>query len=633
MLQSIRENLQGVVSYFIVGLIVVVFALFGAETLFQAPQSNSVVEVDGKPITELDLQRAIAMRKQQFQSMFGQNVDPRFLSEEFLREPALNGLIQRRLLEGAVEEQKLAVNSDVLDQQIVSENMFQLEGKFDPDYYRQLLRQAGYTPSSYREQLKVDFLINQYQRAFLDSAFVTERELDDVIKLEYEQRSFEYITLPLEDYFSEVSLSDEDIAAYYEENKDQYISEEQVSVEYIELKKQDLESVVEVAEEDIVAQYQSEVDAMNNTAERHAAHILIEESDDGSHDQVLADIQTRLEAGEEFSDLAKEFSFDTGSAEQGGDVGFTQGDSFVPEFEEALATLQVGEVSGPVKTDFGYHIIKLLAVNDVTPPTLEESRSRIEQQLKEVLADDLFVENLDFLRESGFQSENLADLLKQLPTEIPALRVDHSKAVAKNSTKGIMGNYAVQDLLFTKGLQPGQGAELVEINDLHGVLIEVLERRMPEVKPLEDVKSSVVKTLTSQKAIEMLREKSTEIKESLVAEGSSLEQVAQAEGLQWQVARERLRVDPEVDSKILGEAFAVEASALESDDIDERLQSFHLDNGDLVLMRLTAINIPDSKSLSASDLNQVKNRLESSAASDEFAIAQRMLASKAKITQ
>lgn len=637
MLQSIRENLQGAVSYFIVGLIVVVFALFGAETLFQNPPSDSVIEVNGKSITERDVQRAVAMRKQQFQSMFGDNVDQKFLSEEFLRGPALDGLVQRRLLEGEAEEQNLAVARAILDEQIVSENMFQLEGAFDANYYRQLLRQSGYTPASYLEQLKTDYVIQQYQSAFSNSSFVTDKEISNTARIEFEKRSFEYITLPVEAYLDSVALSEEEILEYYENNTDNFVSEEELRVEYVELARSTMEKTVPVSEGDVEAEYESEIGLLRDKTERRAAHILIEVADDDSHQATITQIQQRLNDGEDFALLAKEFSTDTGSAETGGDVGFTQGDSFVIEFEEALAALEIGAVSEPVKTEFGYHIIKLLEVSKVAVPTLAESRNRIEQNLRAALAEELYVENLEALRDASFQFDDLSTLLDGVAIEGSDLQLQTPPLFSQRSANGILNQAAVMQWLFGKNTESSseEVIELIEVNDTHAVLVKILERKMPEVKPLEQVRAGIVKTLTSRKAIAMANEQAEKIKASLIESGGlsetsvlekgSLEKLAGEEKLQRQLALTRLRNDGEVARAILDQAFSAKKV--------NTLQHFQDDNDNVVLMNVMMIDIPALDALDEQQYQRLKDRLQSENSRDEFAMLQGLLASKAKIEQ
>jgi len=283
MLQTMRNNLQGVVAYFIVGVIIVMFAMWGVGALVQgrAANQNAIATVNGKDVTEIDVRRGMEMRKRQMEEMMGGKVDPHFLSDEFLRKPVVEGLIQHRLLESAVEDNKLQVDNKRIDKQIVTDKNFQQQGKFDAKYYSQILARFGYTPASYREELKKEYLLNQFQYSLAQSSFITDNEVEESAKLQFEKRSFEYLTLPLSKTLSSTTVSEADVSAYYDQHKDQFLSEELVSIDYLELQKDQLLAGVQVKEEDIQNQYNAEVQAANSKVSRHAAHILIEEKADG----------------------------------------------------------------------------------------------------------------------------------------------------------------------------------------------------------------------------------------------------------------------------------------------------------------------------------------------------------------
>jgi peptidyl-prolyl cis-trans isomerase D len=232
MLQHVRNNLKGVIAYIIVGIIIVPFALFGVEALVgNKVQKDAVAQVNGRPITELEVRRSMEFHKQQLRAMMGGKVDPKFLNDEFLRGAAIESLIQQRLLESGVDKSRLRVGDPVIDKQIVTDKTFQKEGKFDPQYFTELLRQFAYTPASYREELRQNYLMSQYQSTFAQTAFVTEKEILAFAQLQYQKRSFDYLTLPVSRTVGAVSVNDGEIASYYDQHKEQFLSDEEVAVE------------------------------------------------------------------------------------------------------------------------------------------------------------------------------------------------------------------------------------------------------------------------------------------------------------------------------------------------------------------------------------------------------------------
>ncbi len=635
MLQNMRDNMQGIVAYFIVGLIVVVFGLFGADALFlDGGQQPGIAEVNGKEITELDLRRAVESRRQQFRSMFGDNLDEQFYSDEYLREPALNSLIQRSVLESEIENRKLAVSSDFIDKEIVSTNMFQIEGKFDVDTYRQALRRSGYTPLTYKRAIESDYLLNQYQSAFMQTSFVTEQEVDFLSRIQHQKRTYEYVILPLAGELEKTTVSDEEVAAYYEEHKTEYVSEEQVSVEYIELRKNELISAIVVSEEDIEAAYQEELEVFEAAIERHAAHILIEEQDDGSHESTLGTIQQRLDGGEEFAELAREYSADVGSADSGGDVGFSSGDIFVPEFEEALQTLQVGEVSEPVETEYGYHIIKLLGIQDQQPPTLEESQPRIERELKDQMAEDSYVERLDLLRDQSYGAGELSSVAEALSDADVTISVKQSGLVSRATAAGVLRNREVNDTLFSEDTLAGTTSEVIEVNEGHAVVLRLLEHKTPEIKSLEEMTAPITERLKREKAGEQLKQMAQSIKQRVYNE-EALQIIAEEAGYSWEEVSEIERGDAVGEREILNYVFTMAKPAIHSEDIEKRLviDEVPLLSGDLAVVLLSMAQRQEEVVVNEEQLDRMQQRLESDAASSDFASVNVLLSDQADISR
>jgi len=623
MLQTMRNNLQGVVAYFIVGVIIVIFAMFGVEALVQgkAPQQNAVATVNGKDVTELDVRRGMEMRKRQLTEMMGGKVDPQFLSDEFLRKPVVQGLIERRLLESAVEANKLQVDNEVIDKQIVTDKNFQQQGKFDKKYYSELLGRVGYTPASYREELKKAFLLNQFQHSLAQTSFITDKEVEELAKLQFEKRSFEYLTLPLAKALASTSASEAEVSAYYDKHKDQFLSEELAAFDYLELNKDQLLAGVQVNEQDVQTQYNAEVQAAKAKVARHAAHILIEEKPDGSHQATLKEIQQRLAKGEDFAALAKQYSVDTGSASQGGDLGETTGDSFVPEFETALAKLKVGQVSEPVKTKFGYHIIKLLGQKEPKIETLAASRPRIEADLKKQQGEELYNEKLESMRDASQGSASLADVAKQLSSTI-----QHHDLMPKQMMMMAFRSKAVVDAVFADSMQAGASTDVIETDKSHAIIFRLTDRKPATIKPLEQVRVQVTAMVNREKAIEALKTQAQVLQARVVA-GEKIEKVARVEHLESNVMPEKGRDDNSVNAEILKKVFAMPKPDANAVNID----TLTLSSGDVVLLNVTSVQTPSADKLTAEQKGRIKEQLQSTTANHEFRALTAMLQANAKV--
>src|SRR6187551_830452 len=442
MLQHLRDNSRGVISFILIGFLVIIFALSGVEALFNWDTSaNQAAKVNGEPVTEMDVARAISMQKQQMLTTYGDQIPAEFLTDEYLRKPVIENLVQRMVLSQAAGKSGMAVGSNYLSEQIASAPQFKNEaGTFDNNRYQQVLRNMGYTHSTYTKILSDEMIINQLQTGISSTAFATPFQLDDVVALSFQSRDIGYVILPAAKVRESIQVDPAEIQTYYDANQQMFTSEEQVAVDFMALSVTDLMKNISVTEEQVRKQYEQNLSSFVAAPERQAAHILIE----GDNQAKVKAITDKLAAGEDFAALAKEFSDDLGSKEQGGDLGFTKGDAFPTEFEAALAGLKVGEVSAAVKTDAGTHFVKLLAEKGSEPPSFEEQKASIEDQLKRAEAEGLFVAQLEKLRDLSYNAENLAEVAQEL-----GLKIENSGLFERSKGKDLMANAKVVAAAFS----------------------------------------------------------------------------------------------------------------------------------------------------------------------------------------
>lgn len=354
MLQNIRNNIQGAAAKFIIALIIVPFALFGIDSLFGGSGQVPAAVVNGEKISEGELQQAIGLQKRRLLGMMGDQIDPAMLDDAMLRKPALNTLIKQQLLLQAAAEAGIEVSTAQLHATIASMPQFQEDGRFSQARYEQVLRLQGYSSAFFKQLLRSDLIIQQLSSAVAGSAFVAGPELSRAIGLLHETRDYHFITVAQAPYRASVKLSDEEVETYYQENAKQFLSEAAVRYSYVELSEEDF--FEPVSEDQVMAEYQRLVEASNAQVEREAAHILIEINEDMSREDAssqLEKIRQAVLAGADFAEQAQKYSADAGSADEGGALGFSSGDSFPAEFEEALAGLKDGEVSPVIETEAG----------------------------------------------------------------------------------------------------------------------------------------------------------------------------------------------------------------------------------------------------------------------------------------
>ncbi len=379
MLQNIRDNSTGWISKSIIGLIVMLFAFTGFDAILgSTSNSNNAAKVNGEEITLDALAEAKNNQRRQLIQQFGQDFDTSLIDDKLLTEAALQGLIARALLVQAADDSNFAYSSAAIDQFMLLAPEFQTDGKFDATRFDQVIRQMGYSRLQFRQMIEQEMRIGQLRAGIAGSAFVTEQEAQAFARLERQTRDFSMLTIAPD--FNQVTVSTEDSQAYYDQHTAEFMTDEQVVVEYIELQKSALAEQVSVDDEQLQELYQAEI--ANLSEQRRAAHILIEVGGDVSDEQARAkadEALTRINAGEDFAAVATELSDDVGSAQQGGDLGFAAPDVYEPEFEEVLYALNKDELSAPVRTEYGWHVIKLLDVRAADIPSFESLKDKLAQ--------------------------------------------------------------------------------------------------------------------------------------------------------------------------------------------------------------------------------------------------------------
>lgn len=583
MLQSIRNNTQSLFAKILVGVIVLVFALWGVDAIVGGFNGEKpAATVNGEDIAEVNLQRAIELKKRELYSRFGEGFDPSLIDDNLIRNAALEELIGREIIASDASAQGVSFSDQALDKMIVNAPTFQVDGKFSQEAFDSAIRSLGYTRVGFREMAREDMMIGQVRGALSSTAFVTEREAKRLTALEQQRRNYAYTTISRSSMDDKVELSDEQIETYYQDNAQNYKTEEQVKVEYITVSLDDYTAGVEVNEEDLKALYDESVREMEVTEERKASHILVAVDDEVSEEAAIAkisDLKARIDAGESFEDLAKEFSDDPGSAQQGGDLGFAGTGTYVEPFEDALFALNEGQMSEPVVTTFGVHLIKLTDLRTQDIPTFEEMKPRLEQELRVSEAKTAFVAAGEELANSAFSADTLAEVASELSLEV----VTTDYITREGGADQVTSNAQIINQIFNEEfIADARTSDLIELSDEQSVVIRVIDHIVPEVKSLEEVKEQVVSALTSELAQQKARDAAEALLKEL-REGKALEDFTEVPGLSWSVIESAGRTTDSVNAAINNKAFTIGAS--ESGSFDR----VSLGNGDVVVIRLDQI--------------------------------------------
>ncbi|MDH4654174.1 MULTISPECIES: SurA N-terminal domain-containing protein [unclassified Pseudomonas] len=621
MLQNIRDNSQGWIAKTIIGVIIALLALTGFDAIFNATSNRqNAAEVNGDEITLDQLSEAVNMQRRQLQQQLGKDFDASLLDEKLLREAALKGLIERKLLLQAAGDADFAFSQGALDQLILQTPEFQVDGKFNADRFDQVIRQMNYNRLQFRQMLEQEMLIGQLRAGLAGSGFVTDAEVEAFARLEKQTRDFATLTLKADP--AAVSVSDEELKTYYDAHVDQFKSAEQVVIEYVELKKAAFFDQVEAKEEDLKAQYQKEIS--NLAEQRQAAHILVEVNDKLNEEQAKAKIEQvkqRLDKGEDFAALAKEFSDDSGSAANGGDLGFAAPGVYEPAFEESLYALKQGEVSAPVRTQYGWHLIKLLGVQAPEVPSFESLKPKLEHDIKAQQVEQRFVEVSKELEDAAFEASDLAQPAQELKLEVKT-----SAPFGREGGEGLTANRQVLQAAFSpEVLEDGANSSAIELDPDTVIVLRVKEHKKPEQLGLDKVGDSIRQHLMGQKAGEAAKAKGDALIASL-REGKTPVEQAQ-EGQSWNVVEAATRSQEGVEPLLLQTLFRMPKPAAAD---RPEFTGVKLNNGDYVVIRLNGVNVPEEK-LSEQEKAMYSRFLASRSGQQDFAAYRRQVEEKAKI--
>ncbi|GAA0711369.1 SurA N-terminal domain-containing protein [Vreelandella titanicae] len=539
MLQSIRDGSRSWGAKIIIGVMVAAMALFGIESLFGlfGSDPDEVASVNGQPImrqqVELEVQRALRS---------GQ-VPPE--QERALRNDILDQLITQQLLSQYAEEGGFAVSEQQLDQLIVSLPEFHdQDGRFSAEVFRNRLAGAGYTPISFREELRVDIQRQHLQQGLAFSDFSLPNEQERLAELQRQQRSFRYIVLDGDDVDADISVSDDDLQAYYDAHQERYERPEQVRLEYVLIDRQAMAEGRDVDEEALRDAWREK----NRNADRRVSHIMITFGNERTRDeaqQLAETAREALDSGDSFTDTALRYSDDTASAEEGGDLGVISRGFFGEAFDEAAFGLEEGDVSQPVELDNAFHIIQ---VTDIQGPTFEEQRDELAREVALRDIDDEFNQRVQQLIDESFAADDLQSVADEL-----GLTLQESDWLARDDeADGVLSEPGVMSAAFSNDVfEEGYNSEVIELDQDRRLVLRVAEQRDATLLPLDEVREDVEMSVAAEQQQEALREEAQALVASL-RDGQSAD-------VDWLEANSVSRqADSTVPQLIVQEAFRME---------------------------------------------------------------------------
>ncbi|TQE99370.1 MAG: hypothetical protein FKY71_09005 [Spiribacter salinus] len=510
MLLAIRDRTRGWIAYLIVALLVVPFALFGLYNYVgNGGGERTVATVDGEEITSTQLDEAFQARQSELREVLGDRFDSRLFDSDQIRREALDQLIDRQLLLNHAEATGIQVSDADVATYIRSREFFESDGAFSVDRYRDVLQQNRLTPDRYEAQVRQDLTTNLLRRVVESSAYTSDWELDRLIALQQQRREIGWVSVDADAYQNAVELTENELEAWYADNAERFRRPARVKLRYLSLDPEALAEEMTVSEEEIQAAYDERLASPEASGERTVRHILVQVPRDADDTEVaeareaIESARARIKGGEPFEAVAEAVSDDTGSARRGGDLGRVARDDLAPAFAEAAWSLDPQELSDPVRTDFGFHLIEVTNAPGSDQPSL----AALEDELRQEVALDK-AERAVF--ERGNQLETLAfENPDTLAPAAEALGVDISQSdwIPQGGTEsGIGSEPAVLDAAFSDALlEDRENSDLIELNDETYVVLRVDQYEDERVPPLSDVRDEAREAFRNERALTLAK--------------------------------------------------------------------------------------------------------------------------------
>lgn len=515
MLEKIREGTQGPIAKIILGLVILSFALAGIGSYLRNPSEQYAADVNGDKITQAEWERAYQQQRSRLEAQLDGDMFSRLAGNDAylkqFRNSVLEDLINNRLLLQAAEDTGLWIGDKQVAEAIRGMNEFKdKDGNFSTERYTSLLATAGYSPDQFKETIRSDLVRQQLVRAVVNTSFELPEEVEQRYALQYQQRQVAYWTIAAEQFAADIKPDEADIEAYYQAHVDSYQAPEQVKVAYIELKESDLsKEIIAPTEQDIESYYNEHIGQYQQPARRQLAHILLT-GDDAQ--QKAEQLKAQLDKGASFAELAKAHSADTYSGKKGGELGwFNSGEQLDPAFAKvAFALTKEGQISEPVKSSFGIHLIKLEALQKQHTKPLSEVKDSVIADIKSDKANDKFYDIQQKLTDAAYESPDSL----QSAADASGLPIQHTDLFTQADAPALFQPSDLLTKVFDQDQITSQiNSEPVEVQPGHIVVFHIDNFVDAHTRSLDDVHQQVLDALVQERA----KAKASEVAKALLA--------------------------------------------------------------------------------------------------------------------
>ena len=497
-----------------IGLLVLIvppFALFGIDFYFRnTDTTGSLASIGDTRISEAEYSQALRQAQEKMREMMRDKPDPSLLNSPQLKESVLNELIERKVTLSHAAKAGMTISDAELQRMIAAVEAFHdTSGKFSRERYRQMLQGQGLTPAIFENQARTNIMIEQVRGVYSGSAFIADSVADRLLKIREQEREVSQVVFNPADYRKQVKISDADADKYYAEHKGEFLVPERVKVEFVVLSLEAYQRSILISDEEIKKFYQENQSRFQTPEERRASHILIPAAATASPEEkakakaLAEDLLKQAKANpKKFGELAAKFSKDPGSAEKGGDLGFFAHGLMVKPFDEVAFSMKVGDIAGPVETQYGYHVIRLDAIKAMQSTPLEAVKAQIEAEVRKPKVAKAFAEAADNFNNLVYEQ------FDSLPPAVDALKLTLQKSDwvsrAGGNPNPLLNNDKLLAALFSdEVLKNKHNTSAIEVQPNMMLSAHVIEHKPPEGLPLEQVRKDILQHLSDQAATQL----------------------------------------------------------------------------------------------------------------------------------
>ena len=555
MMQFIRERAQGLVAAAIILLLCLTFLLWGVESYINAARQVVVAKVNGEEIPLHEFQAAFQRMRQRAQADQGNGFNAEFWAEESTKKKALDMLVEERLLRQVAHQARLRIADAQLGEYFRASQAFLEDGKFSAARFQQVAQAMGLTPAGFETQVRSDLTVQQLRAGVALSAFSTRQEAGLLAQLLEQKRDIGFTILQPAKPDS-ITVSDADLATWFKAHEEDFRIPDKVNLEYLELKLDDLKAEVAVDDAALQTYYDAHKAQYTAQEERSVNHVLVQvpkganEADIAKAKEKALALRAQITGGKTIEDVAKASSDDLGSRAEGGATGFFPKGVMAPEFEAAAFSMKQGELSEPVKTEFGFHLIRLNEIRGGGTKPFADARAEVEAAYRKEQAEAVFFD----------RAEKFSDAVNEHPDSLAAAgeKVGLKLATAERLTRAdIDGKFSsgVSTAIWApEVLKEGMATTPIEIGPNRVVAVRVTAFEASRLPALADVRAVALERLQQEKVREATRDRGAAIVGRL-KKGEDLKAVVDAEKLVWTDVKAANRESSELNRAVARAAF------------------------------------------------------------------------------